>query len=130
MNEELQKVLAELFNSVINAKDFLVAELPDYISQLLVWHMLHSLLLTMLSTATFVLMLLAPYFIQRSYRNRGFWYIFVGGDSDNLIPIGVVWFFSFSGSFLIFRRWSNLDWLQIMVAPKVWLVEYAASLIK
>jgi len=37
MNEELQKAITELFNSAIQAKDFLVGELPDYINQLLMW---------------------------------------------------------------------------------------------
>lgn len=164
MNEELQIALAEMFNSVIDAKDFLVGELPEYIEQLLMWNIVLSLIWFVAGAATMIFFAKKAYFFhatvddecekikqeqasaRASYENGESWCFYSGrrsitscaydkimrksadDKSELIVAMTIVYgIFSFVG-LCVFA--CNFDWLQIMIAPKVWLVEYAASLAK
>lgn len=151
MNEELQKALAELFNSVLSAKDFMIGELPEYITQLLMWKAVESFVV-MLIGVSFIAASVALIFYSNRIRtarinsakndkkNGKDWCFFsqekyctsltydfvmaTGGPSAVCSAfVSVVLFVTGISSI-------NLVWLQIAIAPKVWLVEYAAQLIK
>ena len=126
MNEELQKALGELLSKANNGIDaagvFLAAELPDVIQQLLMWHAVKSLI-------TFVLCLLIPFIIYRvSINVARKTFLKEGNDAFEfphmIIPmvfIGII-------APTICLAKINIVWLQIWLAPKVWLIEYAAKL--
>lgn len=164
MNEELQKALAEMFNSVIDAKDFLVGELPEYIEQLLMWNAVFSLIWFVAGAIAMIFFAKKAYFYHKTfesneekikqeqikaradYENKEPWCFYMESEtitsteydrimnkrptdnSEQIVIMTIVYsLFSLVG-FAVFT--CNFDWLQIMISPKVWLVEYAASLAK
>ena len=128
MNEELQKALAEMLSGVTsaagNASDFLLAELPDVVMQLLLWHGVYSAFTFVLCG---ILLLTALYWDVRlgksTYKKHGV------GD-ELIIGYGAMVSFLRAVVYLLLIGQMNLAWLQIWIAPKVWLLEYAANLAK
>lgn len=130
MNEKtldtINSTLLSLINTTKEAAGFVAGEIPDVLHQLLVWKLVDSLV----GFFTGILMLfLSVYLIRSGYKswklaqeepfNRGytaqqcaFWF---GGVLLCLV------------SLLIMSL--NFDWLQIWLAPKVYLLEYAGKLV-
>lgn len=144
MNEELQKALAELLgkanNGIDTAGEFLASELPDVIQQLLMWHGVKSLIFCV--TGILMICFAAKAFksIKTIIPNRptednscGNWfYERYFGDSSSIHLGGVVFclvFFNICFTYVLSAIYMlNIQWLQIWIAPKVWLIEYAAKL--
>lgn len=124
MNEELQKAITELFQSAISAKDFLVGELPEYINQLLMWHAIYSGFWFLIGVLFCCAWAYANYIQVKWLTNGGYKKLTQDGSNPVLI-------LNLLQAFIIFIPpiMMDLEWLQILVAPKVWLVEYAAKLI-
>jgi len=130
MNEELKAqaiaALKEIIESAVRVKDFTVEQAPSVIQELLRWEMTESLLTTGFMIFIITIFGLISY---KTYQKHGF----LNSRSDDVSGPGVVVLlsgiagaiFGFS-SFLI----SDFVWLQILIAPKVYLIEYAAQLIK
>lgn len=122
MDEELQKALASMVNKTVGAvqtgADFLMRELPEVIQQLLMWHAVRS---AVAFSAFLIGALLSIYGARRLWQ----W----ATEEDNemqpfvLLPVVI-------SAFLMLGCFNSLAWLQIMIAPKVYLIEYAASLAK
>lgn len=140
MSNELDAVVAKLLldsaESVSEAKAFVLSELPDVIQQLLVWHATRSVLLTMLG----LFILLTPIMLIWKYGGKGepmpnslgeyyadtLTHDYQGKlDLDCLLwlalPISLT---TLAGILLI-----NIDWLQIWIAPKLYIIEYARGLL-
>lgn len=128
MTEELQGALTEILNGALTAKDFMVSELPEVVTQLLLWKGVMSgigfsfgLLLIIIGSTVFsktFIPALKKYNAdsRRNYEKDDsffFWGL-------TLIPVFI--------GFLMMTH--NMDWIQIWLAPKVYLIEYAASLAK
>lgn len=146
MNEQLQKALAELLiktnNGIDTAGEFLASELPEVIQQLLMWHGIKS-------AVYFVFGILLIVFLPKIC-NKIISLIPIRPTEDNTAPnwfyeryycnssttdIGGVFFCIFSVLSIIILSLIainiiNIEWLQIWIAPKVWLIEYAASIAK
>lgn len=128
MNEQLQNALAEILGKTLNgidaASSFVVAELPDVIQQLLVWYAVKSFIFTIVG----VLMWSLPFI---SYRKLNEWHkkdkVF---DKDLFIDVGFPVALIFSAVFCMSWFLFDLDWLQIILTPKIWLIEYASELVK
>ncbi len=128
MNEQLQKALADLIGKASNGIDasvsFLSAEIPDVIHQLLMWYAVKGALFTLFGVIICIAWGLAEKPAYRAIKEN----CYVGGD--------VAFFYLFIGSavrlllFLLASHLVNLDWLQIWIAPKIWLIEYASQLAK
>ena len=128
MNEELQKALGQLLSKANNGIDaangFLVAELPDVIQQLLMWHGTYNLIV-------FLMCIIAPVIAYKSsvsIANKTFC-----ADGEEafdyphiIIPITIMNIVIVA----VCMARINVEWLQIYIAPKVWLLEYAANLTK
>jgi len=128
MNDELQKALAAIINKTIGAMDagagFLQAELPEVIRQLLLWKAVQSGIQFLISAALFVAFVIIAIKFAKSalaYEPRNDY------DENALRPI-MSGFSVLAACLMIFIITCNLDWVQIMIAPKVYLVEYAAHL--
>lgn len=142
MNEQLQQALAAILNKTMTGVDagisFLSAEIPDVIHQLLMWKMIESMLFFVIGI---IVICLTVIFIRSQYRrvvektdsygsscyvptmifdNRG-------DVSPGCIIFAIIAMAGMlTGGILI----SGLSWLQILIAPKIYLIEYAASLAK
>lgn len=142
MNEELKalavQALTEVLDTAIQVKDFAVEQAPDVIKQLLAWHFTMSII--GFATA-FVFLAIAfgfalyfnvkrPFPDSRSTEEE---------DKRGTNPRDIEWnnrgaaiIASLIGLFiagisLVETEWI---WLKILVAPKLYLIEYAASLVK
>ncbi len=120
MTEELQGALTEILNGVLTAKDFMLTELPDVVQQLLIWKLYESFILFII----FALVVCAVFIIAhmsvkklREQRDSCPECVYAMAALINIIPsVIAVDFFT--------------DWLQVWLAPKVYLIEYAANLAK
>jgi len=137
-----ESVAGDITNATGTALDFLAAEIPDVIQQLLVWHAIESFIWFFLG----VLLLASPWFVYWKWGGRGEPVVEPGyngdprykktlthhrdGDIDQdgvlALVLGGVGA-TFAGFFLTM---SNLEWLQILVAPKLYLLEYARAIIR
>lgn len=141
MNEQLQQALTAILNKTMSGVDagvnFLSAEIPDVIHQLLLWKMVYSLVIfiggVILLTATVV-------FVYKQTRkveaeSNGSWRKYketLCFDNDGDVHPGIIAVIiggCFGAGFGI-GGMTNLTWLQIWIAPKIYLIEYAASLAK
>lgn len=136
MNETYQQALSEILLSTIGtvkeAKDFVLAELPDVVQQLLMWKMVESIFYSVLSLSLVVISVFYWRWViksrnadwTRELRNKNepsdsyMAAVIVGGIVTALVvaPIVLINF--------------NFDWVQILVAPKIYLIEYVAELVK
>lgn len=127
MNEQSQKVLTDLLqkasNGIDSAVSFSQAQIPDVVHQLLVWNFTTSLIFSVLGIG---ILLLSQYIAWRAIKYfRTVW------EGDDLIDHPEVAFYI--TAYLLswaFAAWINLTWLKIWLAPKLYLIEYAASLVK
>lgn len=131
MREELDNKLVEVINSVTDAKDFIVSQTPDVIQQLLLWYAVSSAAWMILS---FILIGLYVWFFRTSIKydadnnlKRGWLRERDGGIDTDAAPImmfiSAVWLVTV---FLTF----NSDWIKILIAPKLFLVEYVSAIVK
>jgi hypothetical protein len=122
MNDELQKALATILNKTTKGVeagvDFLQRELPDVIQQLLIWHGVKS---GITFTAAIVLFAICIHWTVRGWK----WSVKTEWEAG---PIGLV--AALPAMFLGFAALESIEWLQILLAPKLYLIEYAASLAK
>ena len=130
MNDQLQKVLADIITRVTSGADAAIQfgkeQIPEVLKQLLIWNFTFSFLIWFSATAIIV-----GYIIWMLTKFK-WWFKNQRTTTTELdaavITITVVW--GFISFIMIFVFWCNLDWLKIWVAPKLYLLEYAASLIK
>lgn len=122
MNDQLQTALADIIGKTTNAistgVSFLQAELPDVIHQLLMWKAVQS---GVFFAALLLLFALGVWSASKVFRH---------GQKEGY---GAEAFAMFPGAFAagcLIAVFHNLAWLQIIIAPKVYLIEYAASLAK
>lgn len=127
MNEQLQttvnEILVRSLETFDKGSEWLAGEVPEVVEQLLLWHMIESLIIMSIGVALFlslfkvipvILNELSKPFIEHSdiTVNIGFIYSFIV-----VIVAPVMIFF-------------NLTWIKILIAPKLYLLEYAADLVK
>ena len=132
-----ESVAGDITNATGTALDFLAAEIPDVIQQLLVWHAIKSFIGFFLG----VLLLAAPWFVYWKWGGRGepiepkngetryketLTHGFYGRVNEEAVAL-----FALFGGTATFAglALSNLEWLQILVAPKLYLLEYARVLV-
>lgn len=124
MNENLQNAVTELITRAISTADqaqgFILSEIPEVIQQLLMWKVAESGIFFIVSIMTFLLIPLGVYLQSKHHK----WII---EKTDGcLYIVNLLHVFTL---ILVFETFS-LTWLQIWIAPKVYLIEYASELIK
>ena len=131
MNEELQKALAELLGKanegIDAASGFLAAELPEVIQQLLIWHGVWSFILFFIAVILIPSSFMVVFKVLKGKDIEDHW----ANASSQYDPMSLNGLFSLiSGVVGIMFGFAclNFKWLQIWIAPKVWLLEYAAKL--
>lgn len=121
MNEELNNTLAEMIrefaDSMQGAAGFAIEQAPDVIQQLLMYQFVVSIACFAVMTAA-TLVLLKVYWVKS-------WRVAMEEWEDGGLCIFIPWVVWFVGYLVIGL---GMDWLQIWLAPKVYLIEYAARL--
>ncbi len=124
MQPELQNKLTSILNWVEEtakqAGDFVVEQTPLYIQELLAWNFWYSLIWFILGV---VYLGVGLFSIVKLIKN-GKEILDSLEFSPNVLWVLPSVFGIGCGMCTIF---GNLEWLQITVAPRVWLVEYVAS---
>ncbi len=125
MNEQAQQALANLLSMAVDglngAVEFSKAQLPEVVEQLLMWHMVESLIWFSVGLLVMIVTIWGNFKVHKAVKD---------GDMDDMayaiiVPVSL---FTFSGGFI--ATTASLDWLKIMIAPKLYLLEYAAQLVK
>lgn len=123
MNDELQKALAASIGKVVNAAEagasFLQVELPEVIRQLLVWKAFEygALAIIFIGMGAWLLVKSIGWF-KKGYEEVEDGLLFVS------TIVGVA-----SSTMLLGGIWKAMLIVQILIAPKVYLIEFAASLV-
>lgn len=129
LEKSLVTILDKTIAGVEQGVAFLSTEIPDVIRQLLMWHGIKNLIYFFVAMACIVP---AVYFAKKSVyvtRVDGFeWFDDCDPTKEGMTAI----FWSIIAACMIIPIiiFLNIEWLQIWIAPKVWLIEYASSLVK
>lgn len=141
MNEQLQTLLLDLVQRSITTLEsgatFLAGEIPEVIQQLLIWYAVKNGILFLLS----ILILVVTGVVLAKYSGKGekydigygetrYKYTLTHNDDGYLSPHITVTAFLCFVSVLVSSSLMNIIWLQILIAPKLFLIEYAASLVQ
>lgn len=125
MNEELQQALAEMITSSVavagDALAFTKEQLPEVVQQLLVWKMTLSIVWFSIGLLFLIASVVLLYKSNLMDSNI---------EYDDDINVGVAAISSVLVCIGIPSVVCNLAWLQIWLAPKVYLIEYAANLVR
>lgn len=134
MNEQAQQLLVDLIQKASNGIDgavaFSQAQIPDVVHQLLVWNFASSII----TQVVCVLVITSIVFvILKSISDRKKGEEWTSGDYglSSIAFDAVIFICSIvitPIAILVFLF--NFDWLKIWLAPKLYLIEYAASLVK
>ena len=143
MNEQLQQALVKLIekaNSGVDASiSFLSDQLPDVVHQLLTWGLLSSALTCvvciLLVIASCVALKKAGDGVKESKQSKkDNWayqnYSWGCGTVEEPVIVIITLSIVFCSISLIVFTGSLFDALKIVFAPKIWLIEYAATLAK
>ena len=129
MNEQLQEALtdaiAKFSDAATAGAGFLQAEIPEVITQLLTWCAVESIIMCVTAVLVLIAWVKIEFLACKLARdddaeNSGdlfFFYIALGTIPRVILLAIVCMLFS-------------LDWLKIIISPKIWLIEYAANLVK
>lgn len=134
MNDKLEQALVQLVDKTLAGVDtsieFLSQEIPDVIGQLLMWHAVSNMVYCILG---FVWLWVCCLPVRKPKKGVGNWcwewdeyrekHSLTAESAVGLVlilPLG----------FAIDSILRGMTALQIWIAPKVWLLEYAASLTK
>jgi hypothetical protein len=135
LEQSLVAIINKASEGVDTGVSFLSVQLPDVVHQLLTWKMLESVSYNLLAIVLIVLMIKSFKYIGKGDRIHGEYCNYYketlthnhDGDTDGRIVITTSGYLLISASAL---HYLNLTWLQIWVAPKIFLIEYASSLVK
>ncbi len=117
--EKANTILLNALELMEKGGDFLVGEIPLVIQELLAWNFWESLVCSVLAFVPFVIygILLKKILPKMDWDEELY-----------IIPLffGSIVYLCISIGILITHF--SLDWLQIAIAPRVWLIEYASTL--
>jgi hypothetical protein len=126
---ELDKQLAEIAKASkeggLKAAEFVQQQAPDLVHQLLAWHFILSLL-SFCAGISLLVLVVCLWRANRAklakWRNAKY-----GPDGEYILSCVGAAFGIVAGVIIVS---SNLGWIEIWVAPKLYLVEYLAGLLK
>lgn len=148
MNEQANKILVELLQKASNGIDaavtFSQAQIPDVIHQLQVWNFTKSLALTlfMVLTIPFVVKFSMAMLRRQQdgvFDNEGYSWdrgnpkfkpTLIWQKDGDLSPLTIIFGFAI-GLYvaILLGVVADMTWLKIWLAPKLYLIEYATSLV-
>lgn len=131
MNIQLETALADMITKATQGveagAELLVAEVPEVLSQLLLWYGVYNLLTTVVALGLWVFLVWFTIAFSGN-RDGKFSTTHMGDGSDEVGPIIMLTGMVHLTAFLFMITTVNLEWLKIWLAPKIWLIEYGATL--
>ncbi|MFA5388107.1 MAG: hypothetical protein WC322_07040 [Candidatus Paceibacterota bacterium] len=150
--DELNTALVAIINKASGTLDagmgFLTAQLPDVIHQLLLWKLGESLLECFAGLLVASIPTLLLYVTVKVTKGRGAKTKLINGtqlykrtwshnelgepdvDHDVIFGTAIVFFVANVPALVTGLSMMNLTWLKVWLAPKIFLLEYAAQLLK
>lgn len=129
-NEALKQILDRAMSGVDTAVDFLSGEVPEVIYELLLWYGVYkgitSIAAVVLLFVVYKVIMLPWKARESSHKLHDFYY---SSYSGSLEPTAMINMFAAAILGPIAICAINLEWLQILIAPRIWLIEYAANLV-
>ncbi len=139
LEDTANQALMAIIDNAATAKEFILAELPEVVQQLLIWRIADNVLwilydLAIIATLLWMFSKMLPKY-KAAFRKgtddetdfpeseANFWYV-AGGVVHFIIT--AVLFFKYAPT--VIRRTGEI--IQVSVAPKVYLLEYASSLVQ
>lgn len=120
MNEELQQKLLEALtvsmDTIKDIKDFSVEQAPEVLQQALMWYGTYYFILLMLGISLIVVAVVVVVKTIKHIKAQG-----EGYDAFNIVMVMVV---SEAILLIFIIGCINLQWLQIWIAPKLFLLEW------
>ena len=142
MNEQLQAQFIQIIQSVsesaASAKNFVLAELPDVAQQVINWYLFKSVFENIIALIfiIFAIYLLTKLFqvpISKSKANKFqlFCYEFTrDGEIKELMPTVLIPIAAIIICGVLSINYLNLDCFKIIIAPKLWLIEYTTNILR
>ena len=143
MNEQLQAQFIQIIQSVsestASAKNFVLSELPDVAQQVINWYLFKSVFENAIALICiiFAIYLLTKLFqvpVSKSSSNKFqlFCYIFsrINGEMKELSPRVLIPIVAIIICTVLSINYFNLDCFKIIIAPKLWLIEYATNILR
>lgn len=135
MDDKAQKIMVDLLqkasDGIDSAVSFSQAQIPDVVNQLLIWNFVSSILLQLLGVAMVAGSLFSLSHAMRCRRRGHEWTRLIPGSSITSIAYDICFPSLIASSVIgVIIAIFNFDWLKIWLAPKLYLIEYAASLVK
>ena len=130
MNEQLSNALVNLITQVTSGAEeagkFLITETPEVVRQILTWYLAESVIYCLVGVVMFILSWKVYKHISiKPEEDESNYYWETPKDPD--LPFVVVVCTLIMVNTFQFMLW-DLTWLKIWIAPKLWLIEYAAVL--
>jgi len=122
LSKQLALFVGETIKTTQDIKDFTIEQAPDFIQQLLTYHLTISLSVWLLSVIGVIMSV-------RLYKKSTKYCAKVFNTCDELLGIMAVGSCTLLTIISCAIAFSNTQWIQIWLAPKVFLLEYARSLI-
>jgi hypothetical protein len=122
LEDVLVKYIEKAGGVIEQGVEFALDQAPEVIEQLLRWHMTLSLLKTLAAVAIFAIL------IKVNIWQIRYWRKFYARHRD--VHEGIAVNFIQLPFIIVAISIFNLQWLKIWIAPKIWLIEYATSLVK
>jgi len=130
MNEELQQKLLEALTSTMEAagdvKDFTLAQVPEILQQALMWYGVYYF--TLFAFGVLILFGVYKHLKYQFWTSRNaekpniYWDYY--GDPKEMHVVSLLHILTILASGALI----NLQWLQIWIMPKLWLLEWAKEL--
>mgnify|MGYP000240459693 CR=1 FL=1 len=142
MNEQLQaqfvQILKSVSESAVAAKDFVLAELPDIAQQVINWYLFKSVFENIIALiwiifAIYLLIKLFQVPVTKSKANKFqlFCYEFTrDGETKELMPTVLIPIVAIIICVILSIHYLNLDCFKIIIAPKLWLIEYTTHILR
>ena len=127
-DEILEKVVSEFVDNLNDGVDFASSQIPQVIEQLLLWHTVTGAigfvigLVILISSIRFIVFNVKSYYEEREWVANH-----CGVLNDGYICSCVLSVMLFIPGVII--TLNHLYWIQILVAPKLYVLEYASQLV-
>ena len=119
MQDKISETLEKWLDHLKTGEDFVIEQAPEVIEQILLWNGVKSFILFLIMSTMSLICIIV---IAKSSKM-----ITEENDDDGVFGIigGMLCF-----SLFMYLAFINLEWLQIWIAPKAYLIEYISGMIK